>query len=512
MTLAKPGRYAVYAALIFAYILLRLWNLTGSCLWFDEIFSIHAASLSWTAMLDLVAQDLIHPPFFYLLLKLWISIGGEGLLWLRLFPVVFSIAALIPFLLLCRELKLKFAPVVFALLLFAVNGSLIKYAQEVRMYAPLLCFSLFSIWLFCRLINSGKGVIFLTLVNVVMVYTHYFGWLVIASELAAAMLIKRSELKKLVLSAIAVLLAFGPWIVAIFRASPAGEKFVQNIGWMQVPGPITLYQFILNLFEPIYFKASSADFASNYLISIPLLLMLAFAGFMYFTNKEGDSGKPVFYLLASFIAVPVIIAFIASWILPVSVWGTRHLIIVFAPFILSAAYILGGVVSSAYRNAFIGMLAVLSVVAIGIQAFSRQPVYIWCGWEVLAKETTGFEKEDPAIVYTFEDLSAYHMWFALRGNKGNLAVEKMTGLENIKEDKAYFLPRGFDEVKKVDVNEIRDDQFWIAFRARKWEIAESPLYDLLSRGYALGDPVVFDAGPEKAILVKVNRSNSTVSP
>lgn len=514
MTQAKPGRYAVYAALILGYILLRLWNLTGSCLWFDEIFGIHAATLSWNAMVELVAQDLIHPPLFYVLLKSWISIGGESLLWLRLFPVIFSIVAIVPFLFLCRELKLRFPAVVFALLLFAANGSLIKYAQEVRMYAPLLCFSLFSIWLFYRVLNSGKGIIALTLVNIIMVYTHYFGWLVIASELAAALIINRSELKKLIPSAMAVLLAFVPWIILIFKAAPAGEKFQQNIGWMQAPGPITLYQFILNLFEPIYYKASSADYASNYIISIPLLLLIAGAGYLYFANKErnvdGEETGPK--LLAAFIAVPLIIAFVASWILPVSVWGTRHLIIVFAPFMLLIAYIPGTLASAAYRNTVVGTFAALAVLAVGVQAFVKQPLYIWCGWEVLAKETSGKPGPDPTIVYTFEDLSAYHMWFALRGNKGNLEVEKMTGLENIKEDKAYFLPRGFDEVRKADVRELTGDNFWIAFRARKWDIAVSPLYDLLSRGYQFGEPVVFDAGGEKAFLVEVRRGSKPLSP
>ncbi len=28
-----------------AYILLRFWHLTDSCIWFDEIFSVHAAEM-----------------------------------------------------------------------------------------------------------------------------------------------------------------------------------------------------------------------------------------------------------------------------------------------------------------------------------------------------------------------------------------------------------------------------------------------------------------------------------
>src|SRR5438132_4575076 len=113
----KPLRllqYAAIAAVIILYIALRYWNLTASCLWFDEIFSVHAAEHSFPGfILSFVAQDLIHPPFFYLFLKTWIRVGGgifdggESLLWLRLLPLLFSVLAVFPFLALCRELKLS---------------------------------------------------------------------------------------------------------------------------------------------------------------------------------------------------------------------------------------------------------------------------------------------------------------------------------------------------------------------------------------------------------------------
>ena len=90
-------RVAAFAAVLAIYVGTRFWNLTFSCLWFDEIFSVHAAEHNWNSILNFVALDLIHPPLFYLLLKAWIAIGGESLLWLRSFPVVFSIVAIVPF-------------------------------------------------------------------------------------------------------------------------------------------------------------------------------------------------------------------------------------------------------------------------------------------------------------------------------------------------------------------------------------------------------------------------------
>jgi uncharacterized membrane protein len=511
MTPPKPARYAVYAALILIYILLRCSNLTASCLWFDEIFSIHVAEHSWDSILGFVAQDLIHPPLFYPLLKVWISFGGDGLLWVRVFPVIFAVLALIPFFLLCRELKLRFGAIALALFVIAVNGPLIKYSQEVRMYAPLLCVSLFSIWLFVRFVNSGKGILLLALINIAMVYTHYFGWLVIICELTSIAVINRERLLKTGLMTAGVFAAFVPWIVLILKAAPAGEKFAQNIGWMQRPGLVLLFQFILTVFEPLYYKASNADFASNYLVSVPLVALIIVAVVYYIKKPDplGQGDRQNVRLLIVFIALPVLIAFIASWTLPYSVWGTRHLIIVFVPFIVLIAYIVDNVTAGSVRSGAWAVLMILTVAAFGVQLMLGTQRYIWCGWEVLAKDVETAQpvpvSTGPTRVYVFEDLTAYHFWFALRKEEGKFEVAKLQGLEQIEEDAAFFLPRGFDGVRKVNIKDLDDDKFWIAFRAEKWNLLRSPIYDLISRGYKLGEPRVFEAGKGKAFLVAVEK-------
>ena len=103
---ARPG-VLLAALLVGLYVAARLWRLTGSCLWFDELFGVHAARHSWAGLWRFTASDLIHPPLSYALLKVWTAAGGESLLWLRLFPVVASAAALVPLLLLARELRLE---------------------------------------------------------------------------------------------------------------------------------------------------------------------------------------------------------------------------------------------------------------------------------------------------------------------------------------------------------------------------------------------------------------------
>ncbi|MEO6050761.1 MAG: hypothetical protein ABIP78_05440, partial [Pyrinomonadaceae bacterium] len=152
---AKTYKFGLTCALVVAYIALRIPGIADTCLWFDEIFSVHAAEqpLSW--LFSFVALDLIHPPLSYLLLKLWIGVGGEYLFWVRALPVLVSVIAIFPFISLCRELKLPFWTRTLALFFFVINGSLIKYSQEVRMYSLLMCLSLFSMWLFVRYFIKG---------------------------------------------------------------------------------------------------------------------------------------------------------------------------------------------------------------------------------------------------------------------------------------------------------------------------------------------------------------------
>src|SRR5687768_3478552 len=103
----RNPRLVILLLLVGLYVAARLWRLTGTCLWFDELFSVHAARHTWGGLGRFVAADLIHPPLFYALLKVWVAAGGESLLWLRLFPFVASVAALVPLLLLARELRLS---------------------------------------------------------------------------------------------------------------------------------------------------------------------------------------------------------------------------------------------------------------------------------------------------------------------------------------------------------------------------------------------------------------------
>jgi uncharacterized membrane protein len=501
----------IIALICLVYVSLRVWNLTDSCLWFDEIFGVHAAELDWTSLVWFVAQDLIHPPLFYALLKIWIFVFGESLVSLRFFPVFFSTLGIVPFILLCRQVKLSLPTIALALTFFAANGSLIKYAQEVRMYSLLLCFGLFSLWLFTRFLDSGKGFYLLIIANITLVYTHYFGWLIIASEIIAVLILARARLKQISLMSVAVLLSFAPWIYAIWQAARLNSNVGQNIGWMKKPNLLSVFRFVFDLFEPIYFEQSNTDSTAIFLITVPIIAIafIAFGFYLADWKNESEIEKRNSSLLMVFTLAPLFIALAASWILPYSIWGTRHLIIAFAPFVILLAIAFSKIKFGQLRTASLSLVFLLVVAAFIFQATRAEPKYIWCAWENLAKhlyEST-LHGEDAVDIrlYTYEDLVAYHFWFALRDSDRGFQIFKVNGVAGMPEDKAYFLPRGFDDIQTVSEDEVKGERFFVAFRGKTWNDSAPPLQNLKAQNYKIGEPQVFEAQGLKAFLVEIRK-------
>lgn len=506
MNLTKRAASSLIAANCLLYLAARLWGLADSCLWFDEIFSVHAAEHTWSGMWRFVAQDLIHPPLFYALLKLWISVGGESVFWLRLLSVCFAALTLVPFVQICKELKLKAAARIWALLFVAVNGAMIKYAQEVRMYGLLLFLSTVSIWMFARFFYRGKNIWLLTLANCLLVYTHYYGWLVVASELILIAVLQRIKVRHVLVMLGIVAAAFLPWTIAVLKAAAGGSEVAQNIGWIERPTIFSLSQFVLDLVEPFYFQQSNVEVSTIYAISIPLLLIILVAKILYLSRIGERETRTAMLFLSTFVMVPIAAAVLISWLSPFSVWGGRHLSIVFGPAAIVCAIFLTGLSSRLAKIAFqttaIGFIVAASVI------YATKPAadFVWCAWNEVAR-TVETEKSGPTDVVVFEDLVAYHLWFASRETPRE-RISVLKDIAGTPEDTAYFLPRGFAEVKRLTLDELPKGDFWIAYRAKTFDPAQSPISEIGARGFEPRRSMVLDRGGQEAILVEMTRQTA----
>ena len=317
---------AVLAFLCGVYVALRVRGLATLPLWHDEVFSALFAKMGWRDMFRAIISDAVHPPLFYVLLKGWTSFG-TSVLWMRQLPLLFSLLTLAPLYLICRELGFSQPEMAFTFALASVNQELIYYSQELRMYSLLALLSLVSLWLFLRLAKRGGGLVWLTLTNLLLIYVHYYGWLVVGTEAIAIVLwgIYRRESAKIVSFGSAVVFlaaAFSPWVYLLARVFRARHVLQESLGWIKLP---TLGS-IASLYDRLN---GSLLFRHSVPLSILLFLIPVVLGF---AHKPENRSR--FIGLALFAFVPTLVAFAASLLLPSAVFGERHLIIVVVPYLL----------------------------------------------------------------------------------------------------------------------------------------------------------------------------------
>lgn len=498
----------------------RLWRLAASCLWFDEIFSVHAARHNWDSLFHFVAADIIHPPLFYLVLKVWINVGGESLMWLRLLPALIGILALVPFFLLCRELKLKDGEIVLASLLLAVTGYLIKYAQEVRMYSLLFFLSVFSLWLFFRIFNRQRPTKALLgalcLVNLLMVYTHYAGWFVVFLQVAVLVYWQRGKVKEFLIAVAVLVLAYLPWVYLVLnvaRSGAAGRGVAENIGWVSKPGLLDLVQYFVLLNRPFLFIQSSTQRGYNLVIAIIVFTLLGVPLLMFLLavikrREHRENQSPVCALML-FCFAPVVLLFLASWLLPYSVWGTRHLIIASAPYAVLMSLALNRLQPFFLKTTALIVIGCWLFLSAVVFAFSRPQEFIWCSWESLAQQIDSTSVSSTQLhVYAFEDLVAYHLWFTLNPHASpTVSVSVIKGLPDVQDDPAYFIPRGFSDISIQQDRYLAGDNTWIAFRASQWDDSRSPLNVIRQSGFEVDQVFSRKAQGQQAFLVKLRRQD-----
>lgn len=135
---------------------LRLYNITAISLWHDEAFSALLIRYPFSEMINRIILD-VHPPLYYILLRVWDIILGDSLYSLRLFSAFFGIlTVLFIYLFVNKTFKNeKFALISAAFI--AINPFQIQYAAEARMYTLGTFLIIFSSWLLVKALKSQES-------------------------------------------------------------------------------------------------------------------------------------------------------------------------------------------------------------------------------------------------------------------------------------------------------------------------------------------------------------------
>lgn len=135
-TLLKLLEKYWWAVCIVAGVLVAVLSLVvsnGQAMWFDEGYSILLAREPIGEILSLTAVD-AHPPFYYLLLKLWATVFGfDGFALRALSALLMGGAVAVILALIKRQFSVRVALAVIPFLVLA--PFILRYGYEVRMYA-----------------------------------------------------------------------------------------------------------------------------------------------------------------------------------------------------------------------------------------------------------------------------------------------------------------------------------------------------------------------------------------
>jgi len=497
---------AVFILVSILFIAFRFWKISAYSIWGGEAFSMIGAKQDWQGLFSYVIADIVHPPLFYILLKLWIAIGGESVLWLKLLPVLSGIALIVPFYFLCRELDFQWPEMSLALFLGAVNGYMIHYAQELRMYSLFTFLSLCSFWLFMRFFNSTIGttgkLVILTLVNLLNIYTHYYGWVVVGMEFLFLLIWQRQKLLKFGLAALILLLVFAPWANRVIREAQSIGGLDRNLDWIPKPGIIDVLYFYSVLDGPM---------GSRYPNAVGLLLFLLPVAWWFwkiiksgFKSERNDGIAFSWLALLSFL--PVVVLYLMSQRLEQAIWIDRYFIFISIPYLLMVAAAAYRLEPKWLRYSWIALILLWSLYA-GIKD-TRTNRMAWEGaqmgsrvtWEDLTQQLIASEADNSGSVniYTITVISK-----GLRTGDWASSTSLDYFLDSYGINKFHFVYSKDVQalLKRLPV----ENHFWIAFFELAGSSQRYPAVALEENGYRVGDPIMFQEMYNRIVLLPVWR-------
>jgi len=325
------------ATLVFG--IFRLPELTRSPLWYDELFSLGVAELPIGDSLRRIIADHTNPPLFYLLLKGWMALGGDSDHWVRLLPCLLAMLLGAALVWLAREVRVGARAGMLAVALAAASPLSVDLANEVRGYsllALMACLSL-AATLHDRTRRTRETFALMTILNIALVHTHYFGWLTIGAECVVALYAWRRPLAWRVLrSAGLTLLAFVPWAAAVAAHALTNPAPLRNVAWIEPPDAAAPLWLLRDLTGRSGIAA--VDLVWLALVTVALvMLVVAHVRRRDAAPQPGDAPEGAVALLAvAALAMPLLV-WAVSLLGGHSFWVQRYLVGAAAPVALLTA-------------------------------------------------------------------------------------------------------------------------------------------------------------------------------
>jgi hypothetical protein len=281
----------------------------------DEIFSVKAASGSFSRMIDVSIEDRPHPPLHNILLFFWIKVFGSSEVSVRMLSVLASLL----FLLVLYRLALLLMPVwpaLFVLSIGSLSPFFIYYGQQARPYSLTCLFAALSVYLLLKVQKdpSTRNAVLYFSSCTALVYTQYIGVFIILPQLGAVIFSKIPNKKKVLSYGCAGMLSIIFWI-ALCSVNEPITMGIERVAWIDKPD---LFSFATLYISPFGFSPIKGG--TKLLIGLIAVILSSIVIKYRSVNREK---VVLFGALALFGPLAV---YLVSLYGPVSVWASRQLI------------------------------------------------------------------------------------------------------------------------------------------------------------------------------------------
>ncbi len=403
-----PKRLSIGALILGMAWGLRLINLNGRPLWYDEAFAILYAEKSFSAILSGTLTPVqgaaadVHPIAYYYLLHGWMVLAGQTPFAVRMLSVLYGMGTVALVYRLLRELFSASAAWP-AMLAVAIAPFQIAYSQEARMYAMLGFWSLAALVAFVRAwrADSVRAWLALVVCGALALYSHNLAfalfaalgiWVVVravyhalaghADKAPARLALKTG------LAGLGMAVLFLPWLVRV----PAQLGKIDQAYWVTRPGITTLVQTLISF----TFDFENAVFPRMLLLPalfgalLVLVLIIWRSGLWFRVTQERKLDRAgELALLLVLASVPVVIVFV------ISQWRPVYIIRGLIPASIVYVALLGWAFGAMPRDArmvfgvpLAGLVVVVLVAFYGYAGFPRGP-YLALDAYLLEQERPG---------------------------------------------------------------------------------------------------------------------------
>ena len=379
--IARHARGGAFLAPIFVLgLVLRLYDVGAESIWVDELSSIQRARWSLPELISDVSQS-VHPPLYFVILHYWVSLFGDSEFAARLPSAIFGVLALPAVYLVGERLFSRRAGTSSALIL-SVSLFHISWSQEARGYTLMVLLALASMYFFIRILESGRRALRVgyVLASCLLIYTHYYGMLVLAAQTAYICLLAASSerprgvnVSAFLLLQAAVGMSYLPWATLFLR------QFLRVQSGYWIPAPTT--RSILDSFIEYTGYRRTLLLGLLALASLSVVAWSKVRGRFDWRNALASIGEYAWsvrvlnarenLLLVLWLTVPIAIPFLVSRV-STPIYYTRYTIAASVAFYILAARGIDNIRSTLVRS-----LAILFVVGVSLASVRDYYVDTW---------------------------------------------------------------------------------------------------------------------------------------